>query len=475
MATENEAAAIRDRLLKALGARREGIDKLDRYYRGDHDLPSITAKARDEFSRLMRDARMNWCELIVDAVAERLDVSGFRFGDSIGQDDVAWRLWQGNQLDAYSELVHTDALTCARAFVLVWPDDSSPVGVRATGETAAEAIVSYVSGSQTQRDAALKSWIDDATGLGFCTLYLAEEVWKWQTTRRVLSASGVGRSWERRDVDGEDWPLENPLAPMVPMVEFRPRPHLRGEPQSEIGGAVLNVQDRVNKTILDRLMTQEFAAFRQRWATGLAIPINPDTGQPVAPFQAAVDRVWVTENPEARFGEFGQTDLSGYLGAVESDVVHLAAITRTPPHYLLGKMANVSGDALKAAETGLVAKVRRRMKFLGESWEEVMRLMLWAIDERERATDISSEVIWRDPESRSEGETVDALVKMSGLGVPREVLWQRWGASPQEVSRWKAMAAAEAFSPVALAARAALGVGPAQPPAALPPGSPPPA
>ena len=46
-------------------------------------------------------------------------------------------------------------------------------------------------------------------------------------------------------------------------------------------------------------------------------------------------------------------------------------------------------------------------------------------------------VVWKSPEWRTEGELVDALVKMSTLGVPREVLWERWGATPQEITRWR--------------------------------------
>jgi hypothetical protein len=33
---------------------------------------------------------------------------------------------------------------------------------------------------------------------------------------------------------------------------------------------------------------------------------------------------------------------------------------------------------------------------------------------------------------------------MSTLGVPRQVLWERWGASPQDIERWEALARAEA-------------------------------
>jgi hypothetical protein len=47
------------------------------------------------------------------------------------------------------------------------------------------------------------------------------------------------------------------------------------------------------------------------------------------------------------------------------------------------------------------------------------------------------ECIWRNPEFRTEGELVDALVKMATLNVPEEALWERWGATPQERERWR--------------------------------------
>ena len=34
---------------------------------------------------------------------------------------------------------------------------------------------------------------------------------------------------------------------------------------------------------------------------------------------------------------------------------------------------------------------------------------------------------------------VDALTKMSTLGVPQQALWERWGASPPEIQRWTEM------------------------------------
>jgi hypothetical protein len=54
-----------------------------------------------------------------------------------------------------------------------------------------------------------------------------------------------------------------------------------------------------------------------------------------------------------------------------------------------------------------------------------------------RAEAVDVETIWADPEARSEGELVDALVKMrQSLGVPLTEVWRRYGATPQEIARW---------------------------------------
>jgi hypothetical protein len=66
-----------------------------------------------------------------------------------------------------------------------------------------------------------------------------------------------------------------------------------------------------------------------------------------------------------------------------------------------------------------------------------MRLAFAYRGDEARAQAANAETIWADPESRSEGELVDALTKMRTLGVPLEALWERWGASPQQIEKWK--------------------------------------
>lgn len=420
----------RDSLLKRLAERTPSILTLDNYYSGNHPLPESPTNAQGAYRDLLRRSRSNWMALVVEAVVERLHVDGFRFGESIGGDGDAWKRWQVNRLDADSELVHTDALARGYSYVLV-----DPFTAQITVEDALQCIVAYQAGDRRRRAAGLKVWVDDDTTKA--TLYLPGTITKWQRKARA-------GAWGERVENGDDGPeLDNPLGE-VPLVEFRANPRIDGTGRSEFAD-VIPIQDRINETIFNRLVAARFSSFKQRWVTGLEVPVDPNTGQPVEPFKTAVDRLWVTDNPDAKFGEFSASDLSNYTKSVEADVQHLAAITRTPPHYLLGQSgAFPSGESLKSTETGLVAKCGRHQRQLGEAWEEVMRLDLRVLGDP-KAGDFQSEVIWRDAEARTEGELVDALVKMGTLGVPAEVLWQRWGASQQEIARWKQMQAGEAL------------------------------
>jgi hypothetical protein len=445
----------RERLVAKLNERQLKVQRMEAYYGGEHPLPSPPTKihpnAYAEAVRAHRTlARMgvtNWVKLVADAPAERLQVIGFRFGDATKGDDKVWRTWQANHLDADSALVQDNALQTGNSAVIVWGDsDGEPV---ITPEHSSQVIVAYEAGSRRRRAAALKLWVDD-DGRWLATLYLPDAVYKWRT-RSVRPAYGSAMdvlSWDERQVDGEDWPLPNPLGE-VPVVEFRANASLRPAPYG--GGAaefelVLPIQDRINKTVFDRLVTAESQAFRQRWAIGWDPP-RDESGlpDPAKMMKAAQALLWTfdADPSELQVGEFAATDFSPFLKSVESDVAAMAAISQTPPYYLLGKMENIAAEGLIASEAGLIGKTRKHAVQFGESWEEVMRLAL-KVQGDSRADDRSSMILWADIEQRTWSQTVDALLKMQTLGVPTEELWSRLpNTTPQDVARWRSMVALE--------------------------------
>jgi hypothetical protein len=427
-----------DRLAKRLFAERKQMQFFDEYDRGQFPLPFVREDLREPFRRLLVMSKINIMELVVDAAEERLNVAGFKFGDTGGDMD-AWRMWQANGLDAESIVNHRESLVKARGAVIVWPSDNDATP-SITVEDPMSVVVELEPGNRRRRAAALKLWRDDWSDMQFATLYLPDGIYKYETR----GITGVMGGWKRREVRNERWPLPNPFG-VVPVVPFPNKPDIYGHGRSEIDSVTAS-QDRINKIIFDRMMAAEATSFKQRWATGVDIPVDPETGEEVEPFKVAVERVLINENPEGRFGEFGQTDLKPYLDAAEQDLRFIAAVTRTPPHYLNTNADRLSGESIKSAETGLVAKVRRKQRHYGEAWEEVMRLA-FKVRGDSRAEFEQAETVWDDPESRTESEHADAVGKLRQmLDLPREAAWEIYGFSPTQIERFKTLLAAEALS-----------------------------
>lgn len=434
-----------ERLNTKLDARQKSIKLLNDYYEGDHPLSEIPPRVPDEakaaFRRWMRSNRANWMGLVVESVVERLEVQGIRYGADQVADKDAWAIWQASGMDVGSEMVFTDAAVTGESYITVEPNPDNPARPFLWPEHPSQVIVACDASRPTLRRAGFKKWLDDS-GFVFSVLYLPDLIVKLRSERTLGRNGDTSRiRWVPR---GDVPEFTNPLG-AVPVVPFRNRGRLLTGGRSEIAD-VLDTQDRINRTLFLRMIAAEYAAFRQRAASGLALETDEATGKPKMPFTPSMVELWVSENPETKWHEFGATDLGSYIQAVESDIQHIAAETKTPPQYLLGAMVNISGDALKAAESGLVSKVRRRARHFGESIEEVFRLAFTAAGDTAKAAVVDAEVIWRNPEFRTEGELTDSLVKMKTLGVPNEALQERWGASPQEIARWKGMAAEQALT-----------------------------
>ena len=407
-----------------IGERAPRVEECHEYYRGEHNLKFATMKYREAFGRLLNALTDNWCQIVVDASVERLRVDGFRFGRDQTADDEAWMLWQANALDADQSLAHTEAGTSGLAYVLVTPSDD-PETPRITVESPLEAVTIHAPDNRRNRLAGMKRWLED-DGTVSAVVYLPEAFYK-------LERSNQNADWQVANVTRN-------AAGSVPLVPMLNNPQLLGSGMSDLA-VVMPLQDAVNKLLADMIVNSEFVAFPQRWATGIEIPRDED-GRIVdrEAFLSAVSRLWVAEDEHAKFGELAGSDGLGYVRNIEVLIQHIAAQTRTPPHYLLGSSGNFpSGESLKATETGLVAKCRRKQTAFGEAWEESMRLAFAFKGDDIRSKAFDAEVIWSDPESRSQGELVDALLKMRDLNVPYEALWSRWGASPQEIERWKTL------------------------------------
>jgi hypothetical protein len=424
-ATDNtllSPAQWRDTLLERLAHRLPMIRKCEEYYQGQHRMTFTTSQFRETFGGLFSAFADNWCDLVVDASAERLRVEGFRFGTNPEADSPAWEIWQRNSLDAESDMAHTDSIKLGCVYALVGPDDDGKAVIQV--EAADRAIVAMDPARGKKRLAGLRDWTDE-WGVEHCQVYLPDSITWW-------SKESEHAPW-REEIGGGSNPLG--VVPLIPLPNLPSLSDRLGRSDIE---RVIPLQNAVNKLCGDMIVASEFAAFPQRWATGIDLPTNPQTGQKMAPdYLGGANRVWGVEAENAKFGNFTVSDLGIYVKAIEMLIQHVAAQTRTPPHYLLGSMGSFpSGESLKATETGLVAKVKRKQLSLGEGWEEAMRLAFAIEGDTSHAEAIDAEVIWSNPESRILAQVVDAAVKLGEIGVPRPALWEFTGASPQQIARW---------------------------------------
>ena len=392
-----------DRLSRRLAQRQVDMDLLQRYAAGDADDPWISDRASRAFRRIMGLSKTNLCGLIVEAVADRNAVSGFRFGDNPDADADAWRIWQSSDFDAESELAIRAALVNRRSFLSVAPGDSEGDMPTLYAEDPRQVIVAYEPGKRRNRLAGLKTWVDEWTGKTRANLYLPGEL------HRLVDASS-SKSQTPRWESFDDKVAKNPLGE-VPIFELRNRPSIDGSVMAEHED-VLPDQDRANHIALNALIATEYGAFRQKWATGLEIPRNPETGAPVEPFETAIDRLFVNEDPDGKFGDFNATDLKPYIDLYESTVRHMAAVSRTPAAYMLGHIANLSAEALAAAEAGLVMKCKARQRGYNGAFEDMMRCAFRAMGDP-RADETNAETDWVNPEVKSDAQLADAAVKLT--------------------------------------------------------------
>lgn len=457
MATLDEAVVILNRLADQLRYRLNDVTRFEAAYRGDHSLQFASADFQKFFEGRYDKFSDNWCGIVADAPHERLEITGIRLDGEDTGDQGLWDVWRRNDADAYSDLAFLDAIIAKRSYALVWATgDNEPT---ITWEHPSQAIVDYDPETH-QRTAGAKVWADDK--LEYATLYLPDEVWKFQRPRMNLVqpdtlASGIyiprmDSGWQPR----AEGVIPNPMG-KVPLVEFPNRPRLVGEPFSDIAGT-LGMQNAINLLWSYLFAAADEATLGQRVIIGgemPTVPILDEDGQQVGdrPVDlAAFSRkraLWL-EDPNTKIDQWAAAKLDVYTDIIEIAVGHIAAQTRTPSHYLLigGTIANVSSDAMKALETGLVKRTQEKTQHFGRAARDVFELVALAQDDAAKAAAVRGGlVLWKDVENRSDAQRADALQKKSAIGYPLEYLLELDGLPPTEIERVMKMARDQASDP----------------------------
>lgn len=469
------------------------LRRISRYVQGKQDPPYTPKGVNAEYRWIARKARRNFLPLVVSVISQNLHVDGYRqSGDTVNEvmapqrPQPGWDSFRANRMVSRQHGVHRSVIKLGSAYVVVLP------GSMSTDEEQLSDVPVIRPVSPRYMTAFYADEIDDewpqfaiqvrSVNLpgGKARVYVS--VYD-EATRYILSGTpgaSVDQQKSFRLADPDD-PLldgQSPIAShdlgVCPVVRFLYESDLDGEAdcQGEVE-PLMPIQDQINFDTFNLMISTQFAAFRQRWVSGMA-PVDEE-GRAAAPFQPGVDRVWAAEDAGTKFGEFGETALAPYSGVREDGIRHMSTISQIPPYSLLGQVANLSAEALAAAKDGQDRHVDEIKANLTDPWRNVFRLESLARGDKEGWNDLFGTVIWRDTSARAFGATIDGLTKAAQmLGVPEEELWPLIpGVTQETVATWRlAKQRADAQQLVQQAVNAAQVPPPpgAQPPAGPPPG-----
>lgn len=464
-ATSALATAVKlyDRLI----GRRPTVQTLDNYYDGKQPLVYASKEWADWHKDRYQGFSDNWCGVVANSPAERLQVLGVRAGDRRSPLLEAWGDWLSNEGEMLSSQGFLESIIATTSYAIVWGDrNEEPV---LTWEHPADVIVER-DPVQHRVTSGIKSIVFD--GYEYLTLYEPTALWKWRRKYSDIRPTGsayktesglIVESWANpresewvpyQPASDDVWPVPNPLG-VVPVVEFPNRPRLRGGPVSDIAGTKA-MQDAVNLLWAYLFTSADHASFPARVVLGQEspkIPILDDQGQKIG--EKAVDLkeishgrfLWLT-NSDAKIDSWDAARLDVFTEVIEKAVGHIAAQTRTPQHYFMNK-DNIPATGYEAAEAGLTNKVVDQQRYFGAGVRQVMRLFALVRDNKDAAKAAGSAFIqWKDPGVRSESQLADAMLKRRDVGYPFEYLLELDGHSPDEIVRIMQMRKAEQDDPV---------------------------
>lgn len=349
--------------------------KLERYYRGDHDLAFATEKFANTFGSLFREFALNLCPVICDAVRDRLRIDGFESRESGDQSDAANNVWHRNRMPIRSSEVHREALLNGDAYAIVWPDADGKAAIHPNRAAFCTAVYDEELPGKILRAAKYWRTRDGHTRLN---IFYADRIERYITAKPsetiLPSPNDIVPFVEPNVGKKPGHVIANPFG-IVPVFHFANNADIGSLGRSELEPA-LPVQDGMNKSVLDMLVAMEFSAYRQRWAAGIEIQYDND-GNAVAPFKAGIDHLWISENPNARFGDFHTVELDQFIKVKDSFRIDMASVTGTPMYYLMPHTRGFpSGEALTRAESRFTAKIASRQTTFGQTWSDVMHFAL---------------------------------------------------------------------------------------------------
>lgn len=389
---------------------------------------------------------VNVCATVIDAVVERLKVTGFDVVEDQMEteeeiDQTLWSWWTANRMDAVQTEAHRAAVRDGESFVLTaWNTEMKrpdfvlhPRFVdKSAGGDGFGCWMEYQNNDPfTLPTRAFKQWTESSQDGPRTrqTVYYPERVEKF-----VLDGD-----WKEIRDDGDaGWPLPwvdgsgNPLG--IPIVHLR-NPGLRGELHD-----IIPLQDALNKAWLDIMAASDSTAFRMLVVLGF-VPTT-DGKEPaddgsnllqVAPGQMLATR---KKPGEVSVESIEPASLDPLLQVEERIIYRVAQISDTPLNrFQFTRQVSAEGS-LRQMEGPLIAKVEERQTLFGNAWENLMKhsMRQAAAFGGRQFGDVTINTAWSPAAVRDEKKEIEVATAKKALGVPTEQIWSELGYDADQIA-----------------------------------------
>ena len=452
------------RCWKKLNGRMARLEKLAKYRDGDPPLPKRAEAEKDAFKAFLRTSRLNMAESLVSSINERLAVRAIRTAveSTRDGDSAAWDVFVSNDLETTLPDVLDNMLGLSDGYMMVGVDPDLPVDtspgpedVWVTAEDPRQVITIHNPARQSMLRAAAKFWHDPELELDYAKLFLPGRVFTASKLRKApgpITFGGSSWSWDESQGGEEGISLPAGMEAVVPVVRFRNR---HGVAEFE---RHLDVMDRINHMILQRMVIVTMQAFKQRALKGDFPRHYPEDWPDVAlrgkeinydeMFESSPDAIWLLPGA-ADIWESGQADIQGVLSAVQDDLKHLAAATRRP--FWIFAPDNQSASGADHANDGLVFATKDRSRRAGRALARVMSIALTFMGDPGRAAVGRIAVDWMPFEQHSLQTKAAAARDAKAAGhSDKFILEHVWQLTPEEIELEEQSKAAEQLANMTL-------------------------
>lgn len=406
--------------------------RYQQYLEGKQPLAFATEKYEQAFGRIFKPFAYNICETVVDAHADRMEITGFTAPK--GGDDRATKAqatWEANRMDHREGMVESDQFGYGDGYVIVDIVDNQPViwpGIPT------EIRVRYSDQRPGHRIAAARLWGEGK--IWRLNVWTETALAKFAAPRHEGDTEAPRKPESFAPLADQQDDIPNPVPGIVPVFHFANNAHVNDYGTSELR-SVIPLQDALNKTLTDLMVAMEFYAFRQRIILGISIDPNDEAAaKQFERFQMGMTRMmWVdgAEGKTPSIQEFSETNILQYSAVVERYEQQIAIVSKVPRNYFGQRSADaISGESKRMDESQFISKIEDRQHAASPIWSEVQAYALTATGTPTAPGDVQP--VWKPAAPISDNEELQLALSRKALGMPLETILKEMGIEPNEIA-----------------------------------------